>query len=121
MESPFRQHLNTNYAPTDAEIDRIRAHLAPHEAELARLEALIRDLTAQRDRVKDHVDSHRALISHPRRLPQDLIEQIFLACLPTHRNAVMSPAEAPLLLGHICSAWRSVSFSMPRLWASLHF
>ncbi|KAJ6530244.1 hypothetical protein B0H19DRAFT_1192570 [Mycena capillaripes] len=120
MESPFRQHFNTNYAPTDAEIDRIRVHLAPHEAELARLEALIRDLTAQRDRVKDHVDSHRALISHPRRLPQDLIEQIFLSCLPTHRNAVMSPAEAPLLLGRICSAWRSVAFSMPRLWASLH-
>ncbi|KAJ7504837.1 hypothetical protein B0H11DRAFT_2273092, partial [Mycena galericulata] len=32
----------------------------------------------------------------------------------------MSPTEAPLLLGHICSAWRSIAFALPRLWSSLH-
>ncbi|KAF8197826.1 hypothetical protein K438DRAFT_1672658 [Mycena galopus ATCC 62051] len=120
FESPFRERFNTNYVPSDVEIDLIRAHLAPHEAELVRLESLIRDLTVQRDRVKAHIDSHKALISQPRRLPQDVIEQIFLACLPTRHNAVMSVTEAPLLLGHICSAWRSITFAMPRLWASLH-
>ncbi|KAF8176884.1 hypothetical protein K438DRAFT_1846313 [Mycena galopus ATCC 62051] len=120
FESPFREHFNTNYVPTDAEIDLIRAHLAPHEAELGRLESLIHDLTVQRDRVKAHMDSHRDLISQSRRLPRDVIEQIFLACLPTQHNAVMSVAEAPLLLGHICSAWRSIVFAMPRLWESLH-
>jgi hypothetical protein len=119
MESPFYEHFHTNYVPTDDEIKRIRAHLVPHEAELARLDSLIRQLTAQRDRVKDRIESHKALISHARRLPQDLVEQIFLACLPTHHNAIMSPAEPPLLLGRI-SAWRSVAFSMPRLWTSLH-
>ncbi|KAK6996917.1 hypothetical protein R3P38DRAFT_3068450, partial [Favolaschia claudopus] len=119
-ESPFKSHLNTNYIPTDPEISQIRAHLLPHEAELASLDALIQDLCVQRDRVKDYVDSHKALISHPRRLPQDILEEIFLACLPTAHNAVMSVTEPPLLLGRICGRWRSITFALPRLWASLH-
>ncbi|KAK6977588.1 hypothetical protein R3P38DRAFT_3295170 [Favolaschia claudopus] len=119
-ESPFKSHINTNYIPTDPEISQIRGHLVPHEAELVRLDALIQDLCAQRDRVKDYVESHKALISHPRRLPQDIVEEIFLACLPTAHNAVMSVTEPPLLLGRICGRWRSIAFALPRLWASLH-
>ncbi|KAJ6487132.1 hypothetical protein C8R47DRAFT_516041 [Mycena vitilis] len=113
MESPFAEYLGTNYVPTGTEIERIRAYLGPHEAELARLSSLVREL-------KDHIQSHRTLVSHSRRLPQDILEQVFLACLPTLHNAVMSPLEPPLLLGRICSEWRSIAFSMPRLWASLH-
>ncbi|KAJ7910543.1 hypothetical protein B0H13DRAFT_2011981 [Mycena leptocephala] len=120
MQSPFQEHFNTNYVPTDAEIERIRAHLAPHDAELARLESLIHELSIQRDRVKDYIGPHMALISHPRRLPQEIVEEIFLDCLPTDHNAIMSAAEAPLLLGRICSAWRSIAFGMPRLWNTLH-
>ncbi|KAJ6484002.1 hypothetical protein C8R45DRAFT_1148164 [Mycena sanguinolenta] len=120
LESPFCEHFNTNYVPTEAEIERIRAHLVPHEAELARLEALIQELAAQRDRVKQYIEPHRALISHPCRLPQDIIEEIFLGCLPVRHNAIMSVVDAPLLLGHICSVWRSIALSMPRLWNSLH-
>ncbi|KAJ7348067.1 hypothetical protein DFH08DRAFT_156932 [Mycena albidolilacea] len=32
------------------------------------------------------IDSHKALVSHPRHLPQEVIENIFLACLPTSRH-----------------------------------
>ncbi|KAK7001437.1 hypothetical protein R3P38DRAFT_3284283 [Favolaschia claudopus] len=119
-ESPFHAHLHTNYVPTDAEIDSIRAHLLPCEAELGRLEALIHELSCKRDRLQVYVDSHKALISQPRRVPQDVIQQIFIACLPTRHNAVMNVAEPPLLLGRICSGWRSVAFALPILWASIH-
>ncbi|KAJ6484054.1 hypothetical protein C8R45DRAFT_793247, partial [Mycena sanguinolenta] len=118
--SPFREHFCTNYVPTDTEIQEIRAHLAPHEAELVRRKTLIQELRAQRNRVKEYIEAYRALISHPRRLPQDIIEEIFLNCLPTHHEAIMSVVEAPLLLGRICGAWRRIAFSMPRLWQSLH-
>ncbi|KAJ7657297.1 hypothetical protein DFH06DRAFT_1197914 [Mycena polygramma] len=119
-ESPFREYLHTNYVPADPEVQQIRAHLVPHEAELARLESLIHELAERRDRVKKYIEPHKALVSLPRRLPQDVVEEIFLACLPTHHNAIMSAETAPLLLGRICSAWRSIAFSMLRLWASLH-
>ncbi|KAJ6586341.1 hypothetical protein DFH09DRAFT_977923, partial [Mycena vulgaris] len=61
-----------------------------------------------------------ALISPTRHLPLDILQEIFLACLPTHRNCVMSATEAPVLLGRICSSWRTISLSTPRLWSSLH-
>ncbi|KAJ6494268.1 hypothetical protein C8R45DRAFT_987781 [Mycena sanguinolenta] len=120
MQSPFSEHFNTNHVPTDVEIEQIRAHLVPHEAEFARLEALIQELAAQRDRVKEYIEPHRALISHARRLPQEIVEEVFWNCLPTRHNAIMSAIEAPLVLTRICSAWRSIAASMPRLWASLH-
>ena len=32
----------------------------------------------------------------------------------------MSSHEAPLLLGRICSSWRSTSLSAPQLWTTIH-
>ncbi|KAJ6465778.1 hypothetical protein C8R45DRAFT_839670, partial [Mycena sanguinolenta] len=37
-----------------------------------------------------------------------------------HRNCVMSGTEASVLLGRICSGWRTISLTTPRLWVSLH-
>ncbi|KAK7006408.1 hypothetical protein R3P38DRAFT_3282712 [Favolaschia claudopus] len=120
-QSPYFQHINTNYIPTDTEAADIRAHLEPHEAELLRLESLIEQLALQRNRVRDYILPHKALISHPRRLPPEILEEIFIQCLPTGtRRSAMSATEAPLLLGRICSSWRSIAFGMPRLWTSLH-
>ncbi|KAF8157425.1 hypothetical protein K438DRAFT_1462216, partial [Mycena galopus ATCC 62051] len=83
---------------------------------LESLESLTRDLSAQRDQLREYVAAHESLLSPARRLPEDILQHIFLTCLPTHRNAVMSANEAPLLLGHICSGWRSIALSTPMLW-----
>ncbi|KAJ7892829.1 hypothetical protein B0H14DRAFT_958833 [Mycena olivaceomarginata] len=120
MESRFSRRLNTNYIPSDEEVDFIRIELVSHTQELARIDERIRELSAQRDQIQAYIDTHKALISHPRRLPVDILREIFIACLPANRNAVMSSQEAPLLLGRICSAWRAIALSTPRLWASLH-
>ncbi|KAJ7353570.1 hypothetical protein DFH08DRAFT_1077681 [Mycena albidolilacea] len=120
MESPFSHRFNTNYIPSDEEIQFIKGDLVSHAQELARIDERIRELAAQRDQIKAYIDSHKALISHPRRLPPDIVREIFVACLPSDRNAVMSAQEAPLLLCRICSAWRTIALSTPRLWASLH-
>ncbi|KAJ7359294.1 hypothetical protein DFH08DRAFT_769191 [Mycena albidolilacea] len=120
MKSRFSHRFNTNYVPSDEEIECIRTDLVSHTQELARIDERIRELSAQRDQIQDYIGSHKALISHPRRLPVDILREIFVACLPVDRNAVMSAQEAPLLLGRICSAWRSIVLTTPRLWASLH-
>ncbi|KAF7376777.1 hypothetical protein MSAN_00095000 [Mycena sanguinolenta] len=112
--------LTTNYIPSDEEIKDIRQHILLRSEELARLDERIRNLSAERDEIRAYIDSQKALISHPRRLPADVVQEIFIACLPTTRNAVMSTKEAPLLLCRICSAWRTIALSTPRLWASLH-
>ncbi|KAJ7762500.1 hypothetical protein B0H16DRAFT_1529037 [Mycena metata] len=127
MSSPFASKLGTNYCPTDDEVVEIRdllveplTHLKRLEARIADLQKTIDELAEERVAVSTYVDAHRALISPVRRLPLDILQEIFVACLPTDRNCVMSMAEAPVLLGRICSSWRALSLSTPRLWCSLH-
>ncbi|KAJ6493817.1 hypothetical protein DFH09DRAFT_1206939 [Mycena vulgaris] len=84
------------------------------------MEKALDKLKAERDSLVGYVEAHKALISPARRLPLDIIQEIFVACIPTHRNCVMSASEAPVLLGRICSSWRAISLSTPRIWARLH-
>ncbi|KAJ7160159.1 hypothetical protein C8R46DRAFT_956340 [Mycena filopes] len=120
MDSPFREKIGTNYAPLDSEIGQIKELLLHPRAEIWRLDREVARLRAQRHEFKKFVAGHSALISPIRQLPSDVLREIFLACIPTKGNAVMSAREAPLLLGRICSVWRIIALSTPRLWASLH-
>ncbi|KAF7363128.1 F-box domain-containing protein [Mycena venus] len=52
------------------------------------------------------------------RLPVELFHEIFLACLP---SATFTPAgrrQAPLLLSWVCTYWRRMALSFPKLWSS---
>ncbi|KAJ7354485.1 hypothetical protein DFH08DRAFT_933964 [Mycena albidolilacea] len=127
MASPFAAQLGTNYCPKDEEVLEIKSHLVEPTQRLRRLDEMIADLqktidklVEERDDLGIYVDAHKALISPARRVPLDIVQEIFVACLPTHRNCVMSASEAPVLLGRICSSWRAISFSTPRLWARIH-
>ncbi|KAJ6456411.1 hypothetical protein C8R45DRAFT_1082120 [Mycena sanguinolenta] len=127
MASPFVSRLGTNYCPSDDEVLEIKALLVEPtlqlkglDDEITKLRQAIDKLGQERSRVATYVDAHKALISPVRRLPLDIIQELFVACLPAHRNCVMSASEAPVLLGRICSAWRTISLSTPRLWSRLH-
>ncbi|KAJ7693884.1 hypothetical protein B0H17DRAFT_840283, partial [Mycena rosella] len=50
-------------------------------------------------------------------LPPEITSEIFVHCLPDRRKwDVVNPKEAPLLLMHVCSAWRNITISTPALW-----
>ncbi|KAF7334574.1 hypothetical protein MVEN_02287300 [Mycena venus] len=125
--SPFAEKLGTNYVPSEQEIKAIRDLLADPIEELARLEAeidemdaVIGQLKAKRASLKTVIDAHRALISPMRHTPEDVLREIFVACLPTTHNALIDPSEAPILFGGICRHWRAVAHSTPMLWSSIH-
>ncbi|KAF7341228.1 F-box domain-containing protein [Mycena venus] len=127
IDSPFESLIHTNAVPSDTDCDRIRAllHRAQKQVEdlvqkIEETRLQLDDLTRERDNANQYIDAHLALISPTRRLPQDIIRAIFIACMPTTRNAVISPEDPPLLLCQICSAWRQLALSTPQLWASLH-
>ncbi|KAJ6538826.1 hypothetical protein DFH09DRAFT_1397458 [Mycena vulgaris] len=84
------------------------------------MQMAIDQLKAERDALVAYVQAHKALTFPVRRLPLDLLQEIFMACLPAHRNCVMSARESPVLLGRICSSWRAISLSTPRLWARIN-
>ncbi|KAF7348281.1 F-box domain-containing protein [Mycena sanguinolenta] len=84
------------------------------------MEVALVQLKEKRGLLQKPIDAHRALISPMRLIPQDILLEIFLSCLPSKHNALMDPNEAPLLLGRICRHWRSVAYSAPMLWSSIH-
>ncbi|KIJ94895.1 hypothetical protein K443DRAFT_11769 [Laccaria amethystina LaAM-08-1] len=127
INSPYASNLHTNYTPTESETFQIKQflteplkRLSSLDAEIGRVQSILDGLHHERRALSDEIEAHRALISPSRQLPLDVLGEIFIHCLPEGRNAVMSSQEAPILLGRICSAWRSISLSTPRLWASLH-
>ncbi|KAJ7726394.1 hypothetical protein B0H16DRAFT_1592794 [Mycena metata] len=127
MTSPLISRLGTNYCPTDEEVPQIWELLVNPSSRLKQLDDKIAGLQKALDKLVEEraslgafVEAHKALLSPIRRLPPDVIQEIFAACLPTHRNCVMSASEAPVLLGRICSSWRAISLTTTRLWTRLH-
>ncbi|KAJ7780733.1 hypothetical protein DFH07DRAFT_949946 [Mycena maculata] len=112
-DSPFTDKLNTSHVPAEPEILRICALLVAPTEELARIEVQINEPKTKQS-LRTAIDAHKTLISHMRLAPQDVFQEIFLACLPTAHGAVI---EAPMLLGHICRYWRSVAYSTPESWS----
>jgi hypothetical protein len=54
------------------------------------------------------------------RLHPEILEEIFLFCLPDDQYVVPDPMQAPLLVSGICQYWREVALSTPALWSSLN-
>ncbi|KAJ7136477.1 hypothetical protein C8R43DRAFT_955703 [Mycena crocata] len=125
--SPFHSIFHTNTVPSDTECEEIRAFIAEPQrqaaaltVEITQVQRTLDDLMQKMDALTSFIDPHLALCSPARRLSDDIVRGILIACLPTTHNAVVSPAAAPLLLCHICSSWRALALSTPQLWATLH-
>ena len=125
--SKFLDKVNTNYIPNVEERQEISEYVSTVNQELSQLNAKITEMRTAlmqvartRDRLQAAANQHHALISPLRRLPPELLQVIFVYCLPLHRNAVMHSSEAPVLLGRVCSEWRRISLSTPEVWSSLH-
>ncbi|PPQ68905.1 hypothetical protein CVT26_001844 [Gymnopilus dilepis] len=123
----YYSKLNSNYVPSLPEVLEIKHYvnvvdekLVGFDEEIAELAARLEELNNKRARVQEVRDAHQALISPVRRLPPEVLQMIFVWCLPQNRNAVMHATEAPVLLGRICSEWRRISLSTPEVWSTLH-
>jgi len=129
MKSPFASRLGTTFIPSDEEVVEIRKILDEHIpklahilSELARVKALYEELENQHKQLVDDMDAHRKLLSLPRRnlLPTDVLQEIFLSCLPINHDSIITKKEAPILLTQVCGSWRRIALNTPLLWASIH-
>lgn len=125
--SPFTSRLNSNYVATDSESLEIQTLLKGPTSRLSELSIRLQELNKRYTQVQNEqsslllsISKHRALISIFRRLPIDILQKMFIACLPISHNAVMSVHEPPILLTHVCSLWRNLAHATPRLWQSIH-
>ena len=128
MDSDLTSQIATNYIPSEAELDHIKnfilpkpiANLGDLEREINRIQETYSSLMEQRQVLLAEIEGYRSLISPARRLPIDILEEIFIHTLPTTHNALMDPRKCPLLLTQICHGWRKIALSTPQLWSSIH-
>lgn len=51
-------------------------------------------------------------------LSPELVGEVFQHCLPEQES--FSPRDAPLVLTQVCSAWRAIALTTPRLWSNIY-
>ncbi|KAJ7590004.1 hypothetical protein C8J56DRAFT_1163730 [Mycena floridula] len=55
-----------------------------------------------------------------RSLPSELLSEIFVHCMPAKPETI-SPRNPPFTLSSVCSRWRAVAVSTPKIWTGLVF
>ncbi|KAF7333895.1 hypothetical protein MSAN_02402200 [Mycena sanguinolenta] len=134
--------LRTNQPPAplqEAEINRL---ISSATTELSQLEntidvvsRILRDLQFRRSQLRESAVGLKGVISAIRRIPPEILAQIFLHCRdhslegydpggdpgePPMPNNIeycsINAAQAPLLLTHVSSGWRTVALDTPSLW-----
>jgi hypothetical protein len=97
-------------------------------SDIASIQAVIQHLSSERSSLETSINSHISLLSPIRRLPNELLSEIFLSREHDVLLSANTTSSRPLTslsddsLWHIiqvCALWRSVAFSTPRLWNCL--
>ncbi|KAJ7862993.1 hypothetical protein B0H13DRAFT_2204066 [Mycena leptocephala] len=120
--------LSTNEPPQDSEVPFLRSVISTAAARLTLLDediAKLRDRLEQLEQKRAMLSSfhteNNAILSTLRRMPPEVLSEIFLWTLPLARNAPhrveLRVTDAPWVLTHICRRWRSISILNPLLWS----
>jgi hypothetical protein len=121
---PAPHLLGTNMAPSALEASAIRhavleakSYQARLHLETDRLQAVIGALSEEKESVSVYISEHEALLSPARKILPEILSEIFLWGFEDDMLAHFR--DAPFVLGQVCSYWRSVAISTPRLWSSI--
>jgi len=122
--TPFANRLQTNYTPSPGESDQIKDIIKSISVEISDLEIeaarILEPFRRKHDLLLEQLSSHRRLLSPVRRLPVEILREVFLCCLSNNPDSWMKQYECPLLLTRVCSRWRRLALSMPQLWSIIH-
>ena len=121
--------------PSENQAHRIQQIVLQREKELAhidrdiiRVRALLQQLLHDRNDIRESLEAHKAMIIPPlipvlQRVPPEIWAQIFEASVDdagTLGYPEINIHKPPLLLGRVCSSWRTISLNTPKLWSSIY-
>ncbi|KAJ6503759.1 hypothetical protein C8R45DRAFT_973661 [Mycena sanguinolenta] len=101
---PVAQKTAAQLASLDAEISQLKDQLSQLEEERATLE-------------KQHVQ-HTSIISSMRRMPAEILCEIFFWSSPLYSRLDMK--GSPWVLTHVSRGWRAVAIAKSWLWSRIH-
>lgn len=114
--------LHTNSVPSISEfkfikqaISEVLPSISQLEAEVDAVETMLLNLKRRCDALRSYRDEHQALLSSNRRLPTELLLEIFTLCIPQH---LFDISKVPThVIGQVCRRWAAITLSTPRLWS----
>lgn len=98
---------------------RLEGQLDNLKGDILRLDGQLQLLKYNVGRLESELDFIRPISSLIRRLPPEIIGEIFSHLPPTRRNAVNTYQNVVRTLCLVCKAWRDAVQSLPRLWSTL--
>ncbi|KAJ7635719.1 hypothetical protein DFH06DRAFT_1003365, partial [Mycena polygramma] len=115
--------MTTNEAPLDPEVQSIQILIAhgkqqadAMDAQIADFHATLTQLVRKRDETMDGVRQYRVVLSSARRVPLELLCEIFALTM----SADDAAERPPWYLGQICRSWRLGALAWPSLWTSVN-
>lgn len=124
----FDQHIGlTNALLTEDETHAVKSRYHARRrqiGEIDRLYPLAEDRTQLwEDRIQlvSLLRRYRLALSSHKRLPTEILQQIFLYASAEYDQDLPRPSDPPWLLCGICLSWRHIAITTPALWKSLHF
>ncbi|KAF9484437.1 hypothetical protein BDN70DRAFT_872449 [Pholiota conissans] len=118
LASPVPLLLQSNHPPSEADVERIHQTIADVEAKRrakARRSSL--SLSQVNCPYTQFIEAHKAILSPCRRLPTELIVEIFLCCHSKFQNPKRN--VVPWALSQVCHRWRIIALNMSTLWNDL--
>ena len=121
---PIPHLLTSNASPSDAERTLIQDAIEEVSATYEQIFATRQPEVLVPDSVVEFIRLHRSVLSTFRRLPNEIIGDII--CQYSESSLVMDSYDGfwnnivyPIAPSQVCQSWRSISLSLPHLWARL--
>ncbi|KAJ7460293.1 hypothetical protein FB451DRAFT_1141366 [Mycena latifolia] len=116
--------LMSNEAPHSSEVPSVLHALSDSQARLdfldARIESVrgtLAELCAERNETTKALRQHKAILSPLRRVPPELLCEIFSLTMPWSRCIdTVDVHQPPWGLAHVCASWRHAAVTYPALW-----
>ncbi|TFK33251.1 hypothetical protein BDQ12DRAFT_615512, partial [Crucibulum laeve] len=113
--------LRSNFIPSLAQIEPIRRSINKRQEdihildnEISLLRSVLSQLETHRENLHTYVTNQRCLISPIRRLPVEVLGEIFLEC--SSSVSVCDPQSFVRIVRQVCVHWREIALSLPTLW-----
>ncbi|KAJ7609117.1 hypothetical protein FB45DRAFT_1067140 [Roridomyces roridus] len=125
----WQRLVKSNDAPGSAELAFIRsvvsdtgARLDFLDSEISRLRDRLEQLQAERAQLSEYHSQNVSILSPLRRMPPEVLVQIFLRTLPPFDDSNGDASDArgsPWTLAQVSGRWREIALSTPSLWSTL--
>ena len=119
--------LSTTWLPSPKEANAIKSRTVARREMIREIDEEIAVLQARRHALVMACDIGRAIMAPIRKLPVEILTEIFIKCippLPTKSNrprpgSHVHPQDVGELLGTVCRAWHTIINDEPRIWSTV--